>query len=146
MWLLSDQFIKSCIKWWGLNIWTAWIPGVFPYGQKQDSKVFSDIKLSLDRFVDKLKHVLPTSCPVWGGGYPCGIFGRKPSHIAVSGPGCLPSNINTAPSLQHIAAEVAASPPLTRCSTVVTPLYLCADNEEDSIKEMMEGEGTELQG
>lgn len=51
-----------------------------------------------------------------------------------------------APSLQHIVAEVAASPPLTRRSTVVTPHYLCADNKEDGIKEMTGEKGTELQG
>lgn len=57
----------------------------------------------------------------------------------------MPRNVNTAPSLRHIAPEVGVSLPLTRSSTAVTLLYLCADNN-DGIKEMMEGEGTELQG
>lgn len=110
--------------------------------------MFEDIKLSLDHSVDIMEHVPPTSCQAWGQAVCIHVvfFGLKPSYIVVSGPGSFPSNINTAPSLGHIAAEVAASPPLTRGSPVVTPLYLRADNKEDGIKEMMEGEGTELQG
>lgn len=94
-----------------------------------------------------MKHVPPVSWPTGGGGRTHVVF-------LVEGPLVPPSaglDSCQGKSILHCRSDTLLRKsarhrrPLTRSSTAVTPLYLCADNK-DGVKEMMEGEGTELQG